>query len=179
MKRDRPYIIVLTGPESTGKTTLAGQLAGYFGGRWVPEYARNYVEHLDRPYDFEDVVRIARYQIKQTDRMTGGDVPVVFFDTDLIILKIWFQVRYKNVPGWLQEAIEKRKIDLYLLCRPDIPWKYDPVRENPGQKREELFFIYEKELHKLGFPYRIVEGEGEVRLRNAKLFVEEVIKNDK
>ncbi|MCD6201161.1 MAG: AAA family ATPase [Bacteroidales bacterium] len=178
MKRERPYIIVLTGPESTGKTTLAGQLARHFGGSWIPEYARNYVEHLDRPYVFEDVIRIARYQIKQTDRLMKEDLPAVFLDTDLIILKIWLQVMYENVPGWLQEAIEKRKIDLYLLCRPDIPWKYDPVRENPGGKREELFLIYEKELYQHGFPYRVVEGEGEERFRKAKVFVEEVINKD-
>jgi len=179
MKRKRPYIIVLTGPESTGKTTLSEQLARHFGGEWIPEYARNYVKQLGCPYKYEDVIHIARHQIKQLEQKMPEELPVMFLDTDLIIIKVWFQVVYGNVPSWLQEALEKRKIDLYLLCRPDIPWKYDPVRENPGRKREELFLMYEKELNRQGSVYHVVTGVGEKRFRKAMAFVEEIMKKGK
>ena len=36
--------IVLFGPESTGKTTLAKQLAKHYNTVWVPEYAREYLQ---------------------------------------------------------------------------------------------------------------------------------------
>ncbi len=172
-------IVVLTGPESTGKTTLAERLSRYFGGAWVPEYARDYVKNLGRPYEYEDVIRIAGHQIKQPDPEILKDTPVVFLDTDLIIIKVWLQVVYGKVPRWLEEVLKKRKIDLYLLCRPDIPWEYDPLRENPGRKREELFLMYEEELRRFGFPYRVVEGKGEERFRQAAAFVEEIMKKKK
>ena len=175
MNTIRPYTVVLTGPESTGKTTLAEQLAGYFRGSWIPEYARTYVEKLERSYVFEDVVRIARHQIKQLELYKKKNNRVVFLDTDLVIIKIWLQVLYGNVPVWLNKAIEKRKIDLYLLCYPDIPWKYDPVRENPGPKRETLFVRYEEEIRRQDFPYRIVTGQGKERLYKAIAEVEEML----
>ncbi len=163
----RPYTVVLTGPESTGKTTLAEQLARHFGGTWIPEYARTYVETINRPYAYRDVIHIVRHQIEVLKNPDMPGNPFLFLDTDLIILKIWFHVVYGHVPEGLQEAIRKRKIDLYLLCRPDIPWVSDPVRENPGRKREELYVMYEEEIRGGGFAYKVVSGRGEERFRNA------------
>ena len=36
--------VVLFGPESTGKTTLSRQLAKHYNTKWVPEYAREYLQ---------------------------------------------------------------------------------------------------------------------------------------
>ncbi len=37
-------IIVITGAESTGKSTLAENLAGHFSVPYIPEIAREYIE---------------------------------------------------------------------------------------------------------------------------------------
>ena len=47
--------VFISGPESTGKSQLAAELAKRFNGVYVPEYAREYVGNLDRPYEFIDV----------------------------------------------------------------------------------------------------------------------------
>ena len=172
-----PEIIVLTGPESTGKTTLARQLAGHYRGQWIPEYARTFVENLKAPYTYEDVIHIARHQIEVPEQMINSEMPVVFLDTDLIIIKVWLSVVYGKVPEWLHEAIANRKIDLYLLCRPDIVWVADPVRENPGRKREELFLMYEEEIKKYNFRYGVVTGKGDKRLFNAVTLVDKILRN--
>ncbi len=170
---ERPFTVVLTGPESTGKTTLARELAGRLQGQWVPEYAREYVKALGRPYTYEDVVHIYKHQLTIPEDPQWRETSFLFLDTDLVILKIWFLEVFGKMPEEMDRILRNRKIDLYLLCRPDIPWVYDPLRENPGTRREELFVLYERELQTAGMPYEIIGGAGEERLEKALTVVRE------
>ena len=157
--------VVITGPESTGKTELAHALAEKFGTIWIPEYARHYVETLGREYNYDDVEKIAKYQIAQeseyTSKITHG---ILILDTWLIITKVWFDVVYGKCPAWLPDHIGSSEIDLFLVCATDLQWIADPVRENGGEKREELFQRYIHEIQEFGFKYEIVSGLGPARL---------------
>ena len=170
------YKIVITGPESTGKTALAKELAAYFNTAYIPEFAREYVEKLAREYSYEDVEFIAHKQIALEKEMLSQSPEILFFDTGLIITKIWFQHKYSKVPGWLTSYIKNWKVDLFLLCRPDLPWEFDPVRENP-HIRNELFELYKQELDACNFYYEIIEGKGEKRFANALEACHKIIKN--
>lgn len=158
--------IVITGAESTGKSILTKQLSQHYQTSYVPEFARNYIEELNRKYNIHDIEAIAKKQIE-----IEADLPIVssptFFDTWLIITKVWFDVVYGNHPIWLEEAIENSDIDLFLLCDIDIPWVYDSVRENGGEARIRLHQTYINELEKYGFPYRIIRGTGDARTQMA------------
>ncbi len=157
--------IVLTGPESVGKSTLAKQLARYYNGVFVPEYARNYIETLNHSYDFSDVEKIAREQIREYDCL-HKQPGFCFFDTYLIITKVWFLHKYHRLPDWFESELEKRPVDHYLLCKDDLSWEEDSVRENKDI-RGELFNKYEKELKNYGFSYSVITGEGNDRFENA------------
>lgn len=165
--------IVITGAESTGKSELAQQLATHFNGLWIPELARTYIEELDRPYTYEDVEKIARLQIEDEKKRQFERVPL-FFDTWLIITKVWFDFRFGQHPEWLHQTIQKSNIDLFLLCDIDLPWQFDPVRENGGENRKKLHQIYIEELESYGFDYRIVTGIGPCRFQNAANYVQEL-----
>lgn len=155
----------IIGPESTGKSTLAQSLAEQFHGIYIEEYARTYVEKLGRPYTYEDVEAIARHQIEELASLSANRSPLTanrsqltanryFYDTELIVTKVWFEVKYGSCPKWLEEAIARYPMDFYILCYPDIEWKPDPVRENPAI-RKELFARYLEEVKKTGVPYYI------------------------
>lgn len=167
MNNFRQIRIVITGPESTGKTTLATQLSERFGGLYVPEYAREYVEKLTGHYTFADVENIARKQVDQYAEANKRPEKMVFFDTWLIITKVWFEWSFRRVPEWLDEAMRNCPVDLYLLCLPDLPWEADPVRENGGENRLKLFNCYRDELIQRGFPFVEIGGTNDVRLTNA------------
>ncbi len=160
--------IVITGPESTGKTTLSESLALKLNAEWIPEYARNYIENLNRPYTSKDIETIAQYQIRMENRITKANPKGIFvFDTWLILTKVWFEVVYGTSPSWINSYISASNIDLFLVCSPDVPWIADPVRENGGEMRNRLFERYCNEIELFGFNYEIIEGLGEVRLQNA------------
>ncbi len=160
--------IAVVGPESTGKTELCQTLAAAFGCGWIAEYARTYVERLDRPYTYADVEQIARVQMlelrQRQNELTHGGLLLV--DTDLIITKVWFAHVYKQMPTWLDAAIADEKIDFYLLCKPDIAWQYDPVREN-GHLRDFLYDWYKREIERTNTPYAEIGGVGDARTKNA------------
>ncbi len=168
--------IVITGPESTGKSVLAEMLAAYFGGKVEPEYARKYVADLGRPYKKSDVITIALEQIRQF-RESKQSAGTVFFDTGLIITKVWLELVFEADTGWISREIMNAGIDLYLLCAPDIPWIPDPLRENGGEMRDRLFEIYKSNLELFHLQYRIITGTGEERNRNAIFAVKEFLNN--
>ena len=153
------YKIGIIGPESSGKSTLARYLAKRYNGIYVPEYAREYVEQLNRPYTQADVELIAHHQIEQISNIKyqiSNINPVSFFDTELIVTKVWLLHKYGYCPQWLDDAIRAYPMDVYLLCAPDIPWIPDPTRENPDI-RQFLFDWYEREIQSLNTPYYIIK----------------------
>lgn len=160
--------VVITGPESTGKTVLANQLALDYKALVIPEYAREYIEKLDKKYTYQDIENIAYRQLELEAEYETKTNTILFYDTYLIITKVWFDVVYKQHPDWLNEFLVNSRIDLYLLCNTDLPWIPDGIRENGGEMRESLFLKYKHELELYHLPYRIVKGKGEERLLSAK-----------
>ena len=155
----------IIGPESTGKTTLAKYLAKRYQGIYVPEYAREYVERKGTTdVTWEELCEIAKYQIEEIKSLTSNsasgltsDNEVVFFDTELIVTKVWFDYAFGTVPEWLIDAINAYPMDVYLLTKPDIAWKLDPARSNGSDEiRQELFDRYEQEIQALDIPYYII-----------------------
>lgn len=164
--------IAITGPESTGKSSLAEQLAGYFKTEFVPEYARQYINNLHRPYVYEDILEIAKGQLKNENRICENAGKMVFCDTDLIVTKIWSEHAFKKCDPWIIQNIETHPYDLYLLMNIDLPWEYDPQREHPDM-RDYFFNLYRSELSFRKLPFKIISGTGETRLTNAIKIVKE------
>jgi NadR type nicotinamide-nucleotide adenylyltransferase len=170
-------LIIITGPESTGKTTVAEALSRKFNGRLYPEYAREYIQKLDHKYTYSDIEQIANFQYLQFKEFKKNE-QLSFFDTYLIITKIWFIWHANKYPLWIDNAIKETSGALYLICAPDIEWVHDSVRENGGTARLELFNLYKQELIKHNIAFKVITGQGELRLTNAERFVELYLNND-
>jgi len=158
--------IAITGPESTGKSTLAQQLASHYNGAWVPEFAREYIANLNRPYTLSDLENIARGQLDLQQQTEAKKPALLFADTELLVLKIWSENAFKTCPAWILQALENQRFDLYLLMDIDLPWQPDPQREHP-HLRQYFLDLYQTELEKLNFPYQIISGTNEERFQAA------------
>lgn len=166
--------IVIIGPESTGKSTLTKGLAELFEEPWVDEYARTYLQTLNRNYEYEDLLQIAKGQIALEDRQIKSAKKLLFCDTDLHVIKVWSDHKYKNTHPWILEQIKQRAYDLYLLTDIDIPWQEDPLREHPDPAMRQYFFdIYHQILLESGRPFFLVSGSPEQRLDQAVKLVKE------
>ncbi len=170
--------VLITGPESTGKSELTIALTQHYGGITVPEYAREYVEKLKGPCSYSDVEHIARWQ-QESYANTFLPGTYVFFDTWMIITRVWFEVVFKTVPSWIDEQIREARFDLVLLCHTDLPWVPDGVRENGGDMREVLRERYRALIRSAGWDCYTVDGVGEQRLTNAIRLIDKKIGNDK
>jgi NadR type nicotinamide-nucleotide adenylyltransferase len=166
-----PLKIAITGPESTGKSTLTMQLAEHFHTVFVSEYARGYIDRLGRHYVWDDILVIAQGQIASEQAMIKKAESMLFCDTELIVTKIWSDVKFGKCDPWILDKIRENKYDLFLLCDIDLPWEEDPQREDP-HRRQFLFDLYENELSGYGFPFFVISGSGNQRLQNAVKVIE-------
>ncbi|MFZ4399150.1 MAG: AAA family ATPase [Bacteroidales bacterium] len=166
--------IAITGPESTGKSRLAEELAAHYQTFWVAEYAREYLENLTRPYNYDDVLQIAKGQLNNENTIAKKANKILFCDTDFSVTKIWCEFKYKKCHEWINEHFMNHTYDLYLLCNTDLPWEFDPQRENPNE-REELFQIYHQLLKDSEFPFAIINGLGDIRTKNAIEFIDNLL----
>lgn len=159
------FRVGIIGPESTGKSSLSRYLSKRYKGVLVPEYAREYIARRiesgeSKEVSYDQLCEIAKHQINEMERLANEQPQLVFFDTELIITKVWFDYAFGRVPEWLDVAIEKYPMDAYLLTKPDIPWQADPTRYNGSDAmRQELFERYESEIQALDIPYYIITHE--------------------
>ena len=158
--------IAVIGPESTGKSELSQQLARELDTEWVPEYARFYIDRLDRPYEQTDLLEIAKGQLAWEDDKASYANQYLICDTNLIVIKVWSDHKYGNTDEWIEKEIKEREYDFYLLMDIDIPWRPDPQREHP-KLRKHFFEVYENYLKEQGLPYAVVSGIEGDRLKSA------------
>jgi len=158
---------VFTGPESSGKTTLALAVAKLSKGVFVKEVAREYLAALGVNYKKSDLLEIAKLQFKVQEEAKKTNKQCLCFDTDLITIKIWSEYKYGSCDPWIEEKIKFNKDVIYILCQPDIPWEEDPLRENPND-REELYGIYRAYLVTIGVKFIEVGGSVEKRVEKIK-----------
>lgn len=169
----KPYKIAITGPESTGKSFLARELAAHFNTIWVPEYAREYIGSLQGNYSAKDIESIAVEQIRRETELIQYSNLFLFCDTDPLVCYIWHKVKFGRENEVIKKLMLENQYDLILLCNIDLEWEYDPMREHPD-KRQWLFDIYKQELKASGKEYHIVSGFNNERIQKA---IEIIIRN--
>ena len=211
--------VVIIGPESTGKSTLCTQLARHYHTQWCPEFAREYLLKNGTNYSFDDLLTIAKGQLKLEEeyvlstlnrqpstvdrqqladdrqlfignsqlpvsdynlsttpgRRSTVDRQLLFLDTDMYVMKVWCEFVFGQCHAFILDQIAERQYDLYLLCKPDLPWVKDELREYPDiENREKLYHIYKDLLINQQTPWAEISGRYNDRLTQAIAAVERI-----
>ena len=164
--------IALTGPESSGKTTLGQSLSEHFNVALVSEFARTYLEQTGGEYKQSDLDEIAKGQLKS---ISFTHDKINFCDSDFSVIEIWSQYKYGKVSNVISEIVKKDLFDLHILCTPDIPWEEDALRENPDT-RDELFELYIESLNRHNKNFIIVSGEHKSRIEKSLQSIDLLLK---
>jgi NadR type nicotinamide-nucleotide adenylyltransferase len=158
--------VVLHGPESTGKSTLAARLAAHFGTAWVPEYGRAYCEDHGTDLVPQDLVAIMRGHVAakaEAERRARG---LLIQDTDPLMTAAWSMMLFGHRMPELDAFADVGA--LYLLMDIDLPWVGDEVRMFPERTAQERFFaLCEAELVRRAVPCVCIGGDGEQRFARA------------
>jgi len=162
--------VVLTGSESTGKTTLARELAARFDAPVSTEFVREFAARKGS-IDFADHGAIARGQMAAEDEAIARAGPLVILDTDLVSTVVYCEHYFGRSPEWIVKEARARAGDLYLLMLPDIPWLPDGVRDR-GDRREEMHALFRDKLRDMGLRYVEIDGDGFARLTQAIAAIE-------
>lgn len=176
--------IVLFGPESTGKTTLSKLLANHYKTEWVPEYAREYLQHkwdfTQKTCEAHDLIPIAIGQIKLENELTKKADKLLICDTDILETMVYSQTYYGNiVDPILETAAIANTYDLYFLTSIDIPWEKDDLRDRPDPKqRKAMFDAFEKALIDNNRPYILLTGDTIIRFKKVVKIIDELLKNN-
>lgn len=175
--------VVIFGPESTGKTTLANQLAYHYQTVWAPEYARDYLQdkwNIKRQVcEHEDLMPIALGQMKLENKLAKLADRVLICDTDLLETKVYSEEYYDGlVDPELERAARHNQYDMYLLTHIDVPWEFDTLRDRPGQ-RKKMFDAFENALKEYNRPYVTLTGDKNERFKKAVEVIDKVLDRKK
>ena len=162
--------VCVLGAESTGKTTLARDLADALATVWVPEYGRDYTETLpDRlryVWTTPDFEIISKRQNWNEDRAARYANRIVIVDTDAFATSLFHELyvgyRAPELDAYL------RQYDLYLLTSIDTPFQMDTTGlRYDGDTRRFMDATYRRHAEESGKPWAELQGPPQERLRTA------------
>ncbi|WP_372821053.1 AAA family ATPase [Pseudomonas parafulva] len=170
-------VLVLCGPESSGKSWLSGEIQHRFGGITVGEYVRHFIDTEQRDTCYADIPAIARGQLAWEDEARAALPSLLILDTHLLSNMLWSRVLFGDCPAWLEQALLARHYDLHLLLSPEgVEWIGDGQRCQPRLEERQAFF--DDSLHWLQQhrqPLRVIDGDWQQRRDDALAAVAELL----
>lgn len=170
-------VVVMAGPESSGKSWLAGELAAHFGAVLVGEYVRYFIDHFHIDPTLAHIPEIATGQLAWEDDARRQQPTLLILDTNLLTNKLWSLTLFGAAPSWLDRELLARHYDLYLLLSPeDVGWAEDGQRCQPELADRQAFFQASGDwLTQHHQPLQVIGGDWQARRAEAFAAVEQLL----
>jgi nicotinamide riboside kinase len=182
----RQKVMVLVGAESSGKTTLAWQLAAHFQTVWQPEFLREYLNRKAEHCPGFHFAKVPLISAAEAEHMAYAQLaaesiflrqhaerPCLFLDTDLLMNYLYYKIYFEESLLWMERVLREGNNRHYLLLSPDLPWEPDPQREGPHVK-QQIFQHTAQLLSEWALPFSLVKGQGMQRWLSAVEVVQQI-----
>ncbi|MHC8326817.1 AAA family ATPase [Pseudomonas sp. LB1P83] len=158
-------VLVLTGPESSGKSWLSSEIHANFGGILVEEYVRYFIDSEARETRYDDVTSIANGQLTWEDEARARQPSLLILDTHLLSNILWSRTLFGDCPTWIEQALLARQYDLHLLLSPEtVAWHDDGQRCQPKLAERQAFFQANRQwLDRHHQPCQVLQGDWKLR----------------
>jgi len=170
-------VLVLAGPESSGKSWLAAEIQSRFGGMLVGEYVRSFIEQHQRDTVYADIPAIVQGQLDSEDAARASAPQLLILDTHLLSNRLWSLTLFGDCPEWVEAALLARHYDLHLLLAPEgVEWVGDGQRCQPDLAQRQAFFADSlRWLQQHGQPHEVVGGDWAQRRAQAFTAVQHLL----
>ncbi|AAZ34373.1 AAA family ATPase [Pseudomonas savastanoi pv. phaseolicola] len=170
-------VLVLTGPESSGKSWLSAEIQNRFGGLLVGEYVRHFIDQQGRDTHYADIPAIARGQLDWEDTARASEPHLLILDTHLLSNVLWSRTLFGDCPAWIEQQLLNRSYDLHLLLSPEgVDWISDGQRCQPQLRERQAFFDSSREwLDHHRQAYKVLGGDWPQRREQAMAAVSQLL----
>lgn len=170
-------VLVLAGPESSGKSWLSAEIQQRFGGVLVGEYVRHFIDLHGRDTCYADIPAIARGQLEWEDAARAKAPELLILDTHLLSNLLWSRTLFGDCPAWVEQQLLNRHYDLHLLLSPEgVDWVSDGQRCQPQLEERLAFFAASRDwLHNHRQRYTMLDGDWNARRERALALVERLL----
>jgi nicotinamide riboside kinase len=167
----RAFVISLLGAESTGKTTLAGELGVALSARGqkvaiVGEALREFCAGHARTPRADEQAGIAAEQTRRIDA-AAGDADVVVADTTALMIAVYSDFVFTDRSLYASAEAAQRRIDLTLLTALDLPWRADGLQRDGEHVRKPIEALIRRALERATVGFDLVSGSGPLRMASA------------
>lgn len=173
-------VVVITGPESAGKSTLSQALAQHFNAPLVSEYVREFIEQEQRDTCYADISTIAQQQLQRELAARALRPPLLLLDTHLLSNKLWSETLFNDCPDWIEAALLEQHYDLIALLSPEgMPWQDDGQRCQPNlAQRQEFHQQLASWLQRHQQPVLHLSGTWQARFQQLKTTIEQLLRDE-
>ena len=166
--------VAILGAESTGKSTLAAELARRYDTLWVPEYLREFVETEQRVPMETDQFDIAGVQMEREDAAAARARGFLFCDTTPFMTAVYSGVYWGRVDPALAALDLHYDYDVTLVAAPDLPWVAVGLQRESAAVRQQVHEALVDKLKRRVIAYTLLTGSLEQRLAQAQAVLEAI-----
>lgn len=176
----RPYFVkgfLITGPESTGKSTFTEKLAKHYNTIGVQEYARQWIDNNNGEWGYEDLNIFAKTQEEHIYWAHKRANKVFFADTNAIATEIFSQAYFDKISPTVKQMrrFGGQHLSFAFLMNVDCEWVDDGQRDFPDQAvRQFMFNEHERYLIEAKIPYLTLSGTWEEKFEAATAKIREL-----
>jgi nicotinamide riboside kinase len=166
----RGFVIAVVGAESTGKTTLARDLATRIASEtalattWVPEFLREFCAREARTPRPDEQAGVAEEQHRRI-RAAAAAHAVVVADTTALMTAVYSRLLFGDdsliVPSLRAHAAD---VDCTLLTAIDLPWVADGHQRDGEHIRAPVDGVVRELLAAHCIAWALVSGSGSARV---------------